>query len=86
MKRVHDDFDKATAPKTGETYIVHHNDQPMYSAEIIEYKGGCWAKLKVEEPLHPDYSSLYKSGDTFDIKIAMYEFKLLIPSSKEVHL
>lgn len=74
MKRIHDKIDKASAPKAGEHYIVHHNSQPLYSAEVIEYKGGCWAKLKIDEALNPEYKSLYNQGDVFDVKIAMYEF------------
>lgn len=74
MKRIHDNIDKATAPKAGESYIVHHNNQPLYAAEVLEYKGGCWAKLKIDEALNPEYASLYKQGDIFDVKIALYEF------------
>ncbi len=79
MKRIHEKFDKATAPKAGESYIVHHNSQPLYSAEVVEYKGGCWAKLKIDQALNPDFKSLYHQGDIFDVKIAMYEFHAAAP-------
>ncbi|MBK9246827.1 MAG: hypothetical protein IPM69_01625 [Ignavibacteria bacterium] len=75
MKRIHDKIDKTSAPKAGESYIVHHNNEPLYSAEVIEYKGGCWAKLKIDQALNPEFKTLYHQGDIFDVKIAMYEFE-----------
>jgi hypothetical protein len=75
MKRIHDKIDKENAPKVGEQYVLRLSGEELYSAEVIEYKGGCWAKIKVNEPLHPEYSALYKNGDVFDVKIASYEFE-----------
>lgn len=77
MKRIHDKINKETAPVAGENYILLLDNEPLYSAEIMEYKGGCWAKIKVNEPLHPEYRALYKNGDVFDVKIASYQFESL---------
>lgn len=75
MKRIHDKIDKENKPIVGENYILKLEGEDLYSAEVIEYKGGCWAKIKVNEPLHPEYSSYYKNGDVFDVKIATYQFE-----------
>ncbi|MCS6808608.1 MAG: hypothetical protein RML40_08150 [Bacteroidota bacterium] len=59
-------------PKQGGIYTLLHQGKPVYTAKIVQYSGGCWATVEVCESL--DTTFPYKPGDTFDIRVAMYEF------------
>jgi hypothetical protein len=68
----HEKLPKERAPEKGGIYRLIHNGTPVYEAEIVKYSGGCWATVMVTDPL--ENASVYKAGDTFDIRVAMYEF------------
>jgi hypothetical protein len=46
----------------------------LYTAEVIKFHGGCWATVRVLEPLLSEYASDYAPGTEFDIKVAQYDF------------
>ena len=71
----HEKLPKDARPEVGNTYALLHDGTPVYAAEILNYGGGCWATVRVTEAL--DATLPYKSGDTFDIRVAMYEFSAL---------
>lgn len=78
MKTIHEFVDKSTAPIQGNTYQVSLHGQQVYSAEITHYKkGACWATLTVLQPANHEMSSIYKKGDSFEVKVAQYEFTLI---------
>lgn len=68
----HEKLPKDARPEEGGTYTLLHQGVPVYAAEILKYGGGCWATVRVTEAL--DATLPYNSGDTFDIRVAMYEF------------
>jgi hypothetical protein len=68
----HEKLPKELAPDKGGIYTLLHNGAPAYEAEIVKYGGGCWATVRVTDPLED--ARVYKTGDTFDIRVAMYEF------------
>lgn len=68
----HEKLPKDARPEEGGTYTLLHQGTPVYAAEILKYGGGCWATVRVTEAL--DATLPYNSGDTFDIRVAMYEF------------
>jgi len=76
MKPVHDkvSVDEFTP---GQTYRVGMNGAPLYTAEVTKFHGGCWATVKVMEPLGEATASMYKPGMEFDIKVANYEIESL---------
>lgn len=55
----------------GQEYLFIHNTTPVYEAEIIRYGGGCWATVRVTNPL--ENTRYYKPGDEFEIRVAAYE-------------
>lgn len=71
MAMIHEKLPKESAPRKGEVYTVCHNGTPLYDAEILKYGGGCWATVKVVK----SSSSLVRDGDSFDMRVAMYEFQ-----------
>lgn len=68
----HEKLPKDARPSEGGIYTLLYQGSPAYSAEILKYSGGCWATVRVTEAL--DATLPYNSGDTFDIRVAMYEF------------
>lgn len=38
----------------------------------MEYEGGCWAKIKIENVLPSPNEKMYKEGQEFDLKLAYY--------------
>ena len=75
MKPVHD---KVSVEEftPGASYRVGMNGAPLYTATVTKFHGGCWATVKVEEPLG-EAASMYKPGMEFDIKVANYEIEAL---------
>jgi hypothetical protein len=51
------------------------NDVPTYIANITDFNGGCWAKVRVVEPANDEYLDVYSEGMEFDIKVAHYGFQ-----------
>lgn len=68
----HEKLPKDARPEEGGTYTLLHQGTPVYAAEILKYGGGCWATVRVTESL--DAALPYNAGDTFDIRVAMYEY------------
>lgn len=79
MAMVHEKLPKDQAPRKGEVYTVSHNGTPLYDAEIVRYGGGCWATVTVVK----SNNEMVNAGDTFDMRVAMYEFTAGNPPSDE---
>jgi translation elongation factor EF-Tu-like GTPase len=75
-KKFHDPVDKSAAPDKGNVYMVKHQGQSLYKALITDYKkGACWATVQVQKSSEePAIQGMYNPGDSFQIKVAMYEF------------
>lgn len=61
------------APEPGKTYTCILNDTPLYDA-TVEQAQGCWATVKVVQPLPGKYEKNYAPGQTFEIKVQYYAF------------
>ncbi len=60
------------APEKDKTYRVQYNGEEIYDAKIVNYDGGCWAKIKVETVLPSKNEKLYREGQEFDLKLGYY--------------
>lgn len=74
IKRKHDKIAKEDRPVEGILYEVRLAGRPLFEAEITNYKGGCWARLKVSRAIDEEYAELYTPGDEFQTRVAAYEF------------
>ncbi len=61
------------SPEIGKTYTCVLNDVALYDA-TIESAQGCWATVKVIQPLPGKYERNYKAGQQFEIKVQLYNF------------
>ena len=61
------------APEKDKTYRVEYNGKELYDAKIMEYDGGCWAKIKIENIVPSDNDKMYKVGQEFDLKLGYYK-------------
>lgn len=77
MKRKHDKISKEDRPMEGLLYEIRLAGKPVFEAEVTNYKGGCWANLRVSRALDEEYADLYKPGDEFQTRVAAYEFYLV---------
>lgn len=68
----HEKLPKDQAPKRGNKYVLSQNGKNFFEAEFTTYGGGCWATVQVIGIC--DEALPYKVGDTFDIRVAMYEY------------
>jgi len=59
---------------TGNTYRVEYKGTELYDASVMNYDGGCWATVKVENVLPSPNEKIYRNGQTFDLKVAQYRF------------
>ncbi len=68
------------APEKDKQYTISLKGEELFDAKVLEYEGGCWAKVKVEK-VHPGKNeNLYKEGQEFDLKLAYYKlFELSEP-------
>jgi hypothetical protein len=66
------------APVPGKIYRVVLKENELYDARILEYEGGCWAKIEVENILPSDNSHLYQRGQKFDLKLGYYSLYEII--------
>lgn len=57
----------------GNYYNISLKGRPLYSAQVVKFHGGCWATVRVENPLSEETADLYSRGSEFDIKVAEYE-------------
>jgi hypothetical protein len=62
-----------SALEIGKTYTCTLNDAPLYDA-VVEKAQGCWATVKIVQPLPGKYEKQYSAGQTFDIKVQYYDF------------
>lgn len=62
------------APEKDRTYRVEYNGKELYDAKIMEYDGGCWAKIKIENIVPSENEKMYKVGQEFDLKLGYYKF------------
>lgn len=74
IKSYHEILPKEDRPEQGSRYLVMMNSEPTYVADITEFKGGCWAKVRVVEAANDKYAHLYSKDMEFEIKVAHYEF------------
>jgi hypothetical protein len=58
----------------GNTYRVEYKGTELYDASVVNYDGGCWATVKVENILPSPNEKIYRQGQTFDLKVAQYKF------------
>lgn len=73
MRHKHEKLPKAARPAERGVYMLSHNGEAMFAAELTKYDGGCWATVRVTEAMNPAYNA----GDSFDIRVAMYEYEPL---------
>ena len=62
------------APEKDKTYRVEYNGKELYDAKILEYDGGCWAKIKIENIVPSENDKMYKVGQEFDLKLGYCKF------------
>ena len=77
----HEKLPKDARPAQGSVYGLAHAGAALYEAEITKYSGGCWATVRVTNPL--GNADTYSVGDSFDIRVAMYEFTPLVSQPSE---
>ena len=61
------------APEVNKSYRVEYKGNELYDAKVVQYDGGCWAKIKVENVLPSENEKMYKEGQEFDLKLAYYK-------------
>jgi len=61
------------APEVGKVYTVEYDGSELYEAKILDYQGGCWAKIKIENVLPSPNEKMYKAGQEFDLKLGYYK-------------
>lgn len=59
---------------TDTLYEFGMDSTPLYQGKFKEIKG-CWGTVEVVQVLDGPDAKYYKIGDTFEIKIAMYNIK-----------
>lgn len=62
------------APEKNKIYRVEYKGTDLYDAKIIEYDGGCWAKIKIENIVPSENDKMYNVGQEFDLKLGYYKF------------
>ena len=78
---------KEFRPERGKDYVISLGGQPAYKARVVEYSGGCWAKVEFQEAVSATLPQdpIFTKGSTFDIKVAHYGFeeaeKSLLPTA-----
>jgi hypothetical protein len=65
---------KDSRPVQGNTYRWYLDGRYVYTARVLEFRGGCWATVEVIAPA-PEYAAHYTPGATMEIKIAHYQFE-----------
>lgn len=61
------------APEKDKVYRVEFKGEELYDARVLDYEGGCWARIRVEEVLPGEKADLYSQGQEFDLKLAYYK-------------
>jgi len=60
------------APEKDKVYRVEYKGSELYDAKVMDYEGGCWARIKIENVLPSPSEKMYKEGQEFDLKLAYY--------------
>ncbi len=71
------------SPQSGKVYRVHYKGSEIYDAKVLNYEGGCWAKVKVENVLPSENEKMYKEGQEFDLKLGYYSLFELDPDDTD---
>ncbi|MBL8008150.1 MAG: hypothetical protein JNJ56_11510 [Ignavibacteria bacterium] len=61
------------APEKDRIYRVEYKGSELYDARVLQYEGGCWAKIKVENVLPSENEKMYSEGQEFDLKLGYYK-------------
>ena len=77
ISNYHEILPKEERPELGKRYILNMNNEATCVADITDFDGGCWAKVKVVEAASEKYEKVYKPEMEFDIKVAYYSFQEL---------
>ncbi|MCS6999712.1 MAG: hypothetical protein RML15_04125 [Bacteroidota bacterium] len=70
----HEFVAKDQRPSVGHTYRWYLGGDYVYTARVVEFRGGCWARVQVIESA-PQHTSVYTPGAEFEIKIAHYRYE-----------
>ncbi len=76
MKPNHDKV-PVTEFTPGRSYRIAMHGDPLYTAVVTKFHGGCWATVRVEQAATDEFARVYTPGMEFDIKVANYEFEVL---------
>lgn len=71
------------APVEGKTYRVEYKGSEIYDAKILQYEGGCWAKIEIENVLPSENENMYRKGQEFDLKLGYYKLYELQENTSE---
>lgn len=74
----HEVLPSVERPTVGKIYRWYLGDRYVYTARVLEFGGGCWARVQILEPA-PEHRSLYPVGAVLDIKVAHYRIEQLPP-------
>jgi hypothetical protein len=74
ISHYHEFVPKETRPIPGSTYRWYFADGYVYTARVVEFRGGCWATVEIIA-VAPEYEAMYSPGTTFEIKVAHYKFE-----------
>jgi hypothetical protein len=61
------------APEKDKVYRVEYKGNELYDAKVLQYDGGCWAKIRVENVIPSENDKMYSKGQEFDLKLAYYK-------------
>jgi hypothetical protein len=75
IRHYHEVLAREERPTQGKQFLVSKDDVPAYTAVVTDYKGGCWASVRVMASANEKYNHLYKEGMEFEIKVAHYSFQ-----------
>ncbi|MCX7930418.1 MAG: hypothetical protein N2663_06840 [Chlorobi bacterium] len=70
----HEFVTKDERPQPGATYHWYLGDEYVYTARVIEFRGGCWAHIELVKPA-PKHAAVYAPGMSFEIKVAHYRIE-----------
>ncbi len=77
ISNYHEILAKEERPDLGKRYLLRMNNEPTCVADITEFDGGCWAKVRVVSSASEKYNTVYHPDMEFEIKVAYYSFQEL---------
>lgn len=72
----HEVLPQVERPAVGRIYRWHLGEQYLYTAKVVEFRGGCWARVQILEPA-AEHRALYPIGAELEIKVAHYRIEQL---------